>query len=335
MYSDQDLQNAAEAGVFKHEQVDAFKEWVNKPQENTDLNIADEEQFRLVSGFNDIFVVIACVLTIIAVSMIGQQVDEVVGGLAAAGLAWGLGEYFINKRHMALPAIVLMFAFVVSIFYAGAELISHKHYSIVLACGLSIIASYGHWLRFRVPITVAALAAAGVGLLISLAIAIAPGIEEWLHVLTFVLGLAVFIFAMYWDSQDLKRVTRKSDVAFWLHLLASPLLVHSVFQFIEVGDYQGISLLQAALVLVTYGILAFISLAVDRRALMVSALAYVIYAFSSLLSDFGIVSLNYALTILVVGGSLLLLSVYWHNVRNKVVGVLPEAVRLNLIPSTS
>jgi hypothetical protein len=32
---------------------------------------------------------------------------------------------------------------------------------------------------------------------------------------------------MWWDSSDRARLTRRSDVAFWLHLLAAPMIVQS------------------------------------------------------------------------------------------------------------
>jgi len=66
-----------------------------------------------------------------------------------------------------------------------------------------------------------------------------------------------------------------------------------------------------------------VALAIDRRALMVSALAYVLYALSELFREFGAVSLNIALTALVIGSALLLLSAFWHNVRRLVVHGLP------------
>ena len=44
--------------------------------------------------------------------------------------------------------------------------------------------------------------------------------------LVFVLiaGLGVFTLAMWWDRSDRVRQTRRSDVAFWLHLLAAPMI---------------------------------------------------------------------------------------------------------------
>jgi hypothetical protein len=44
--------------------------------------------------------------------------------------------------------------------------------------------------------------------------------------LVLVLGIGTFLFAMWWDSSDRARLTRRADVAFWLHLLAAPMIVH-------------------------------------------------------------------------------------------------------------
>ena len=63
---------------------------------------------------------------------------------------------------------------------------------------------------------------------------------------------------------------------------------------------------------------------------MVSALAYVLYALSSLFREFGALSLNVALTALVLGSALLLLSAYWTSVRAAVLAMLPEGVRVRL-----
>jgi hypothetical protein len=45
----------------------------------------------------------------------------------------------------------------------------------------------------------------------------------------FVCGIGVFTLAMWYDGRDPARITRRSDVAFWLHLLAAPMLVHPLF----------------------------------------------------------------------------------------------------------
>ena len=53
------------------------------------------------------------------------------------------------------------------------------------------------------------------------------------------LGIGVFLFAMRWDSSDPTRTTRRSDVAFWLHLLAAPMIVHPIFTLLGLNDGYG------------------------------------------------------------------------------------------------
>ncbi len=82
--------------------------------------------------------------------------------------------------------------------------------------------------------------------------------------------------------------------------------------------------------LLVYVLLGLTALAIDRRALLVSALAYVLWALSDLFERFGAVELNVALTGLVIGSALLLLSAFWHNVRRMVVRPLPPALQAKL-----
>ena len=60
---------------------------------------------------------------------------------------------------------------------------------------------------------------------------------------------------------------------------------------------------------------------------MVSSLVYVLYAISNLLEAYGGVSYSFALTGVVIGSSLLLLSAFWHPARVKIVNLLPESLK--------
>ena len=130
----------------------------------------------------------------------------------------------------------------------------------------------------------------------------------------------------------LMRQTRKSDVAFWLHLLAAPLIVRPIFS--ALGVLEGTAeAWQAIAVVALYVEIALVSLAIDRRALMVSALIYELYTFSALLSQYGGVSLSFAVTGVAIGSALLLLSAFWHRSRAFVLGRLSPAVQGRLAPS--
>ena len=261
-----------------------------------------------------------------SVGWIGSTIAFVVGALAVAASAWGLAEFFVRRRRMALPAIVLLLAFVGAIYSAGMTL------GVFFAPALAAIGAWVHWRRFHVPITVAA----GVTPLAFLAVTVLTGVvgvfggkNEALLPLTFVCGIAVFALAMRWDAQDKSRQTRASDVAFWLHLLAAPLLVHPVFTSLNALGSDA-DLMRVVVVAILYAVIALISLAVDRRALMVSALAYVLYAFSALLKDSGFVSLSFAITALMVGSGLLLLSAFWHPARIALLNRLPPSLSRRL-----
>jgi hypothetical protein len=143
------------------------------------------------------------------------------------------------------------------------------------------------------------------------------------------LGVGVFLFAMRWDSSDPKRTTRRSDVAFWLHLLAAPMIVHPVFTLLGLNDGTA-TVSEGLIVVALYVAIGLTALAIDRRALLVSALAYVLYALSELFKQFGAVELNIALTALVIGSSLLLLSAFWHQARSLIVRQLPAGLQAKL-----
>jgi len=248
-----------------------------------------------------------------------------------AATAWGLSEFFVLKRRMALPAIVLLLVFVGGVYLTGLALLEgHEGYDIILAGGLASVAAWLHWRRFKVPITVAAGMGALSVLVIGTLLQMIPAIREWVLLLVLIAGVGVFVLAMRWDFSDRVRETGRSDVAFWLHLLAAPMMIHPVFTVAAHGGEP--SLGQALVVVGLYLLIAWVSLLIDRRALMVSALGYVLYAFSNLLKLYGVVSLGFAFTALAIGGLLLLLSAFWHGARQGVVSRMPVGWQERLPP---
>ena len=97
------------------------------------------------------------------------------------------------------------------------------------------------------------------------------------------LGLAIFALAMWFDSSDLKRQTRRTDIAFWLHLLAAPIIVHPILLSVTGSDAPLGAALQVILVFVC---LAVVALVVDRRAILVSSLSYLAYAAGKIITAF-------------------------------------------------
>ena len=333
MYSDEDLDYAVKQGVFSPSSVQAFRELQFSIKESSHV---DEENFRLIGGFNDIFIVIACSLFVFSTSWIISftTASDVLPSIAVTILSWLLAEFFVRKRRMALPAIVLLFFFAGGAFQFSSALIDNlsSHIAILVGAIATAILTYLHWLRFRVPITIAVATACVFAILAALAIEIFPLLALQLHFIAFVCGLLCFSFAMYWDSSDTDRTTHRADIAFWLHLLSAPLIIHPIFS--ATGILQGNdSIINMLIVLALYFIMTVISITVDRRAFMVSSLAYVIYALSSVIEQYGGIGYSFASTGAFMGFMLLLLSAYWHKVRLLVVNKLPNKIQL-LVPST-
>lgn len=296
----------------------------------------DEEQFRLLTGFNDIFVTIAIGLLLTAIGTLIGSVSPLLGAAGVAAAAWGLAEYFTRRRRMALPSIVLLLVFVAATFGAALMLFTGSSsvnsvtgvpIGAVFAAGLAAAAAWAHWQRFMVPITVAAGAGALVGMAVA-ATGVAAGTGNALLVTLLACGLAVFALAMWFDTRDRARVTRRTDVAFWLHLLAAPLIIHPVFSLAGLlAPDAGAG--AASIVVLVYIALTLVALAIDRRALLVSALVYVIYAIQALIKSGGLTA-DFGITALVIGVFLVGLSAAWRPIRSRVLALLPADMAARL-----
>jgi hypothetical protein len=337
MYSESDIDGAVTAGAITPDAAAALRRHVAT---HSATPAVDEEHFRLLTGFNDIFVSIALVLLLVAVAQIGLSITAAAGGTLVAVAAWDLAEYFTARRRMALPSILLLLAFVggvVGALFGLVETIAPHidgRKGALAAAGIALCtagAAWLHWRRFMVPITVAAGAAALVATVIGLVVAAVPDIKDAVWPLLLVSGLGVFATAMRWDMSDTQRQTRRSDVAFWLHLAAAPMIAHSIFQML--GVFRGdIGAGMAVIVLGLYVCFACIALAVDRRALLVSGLAYVLAALYALFRSAGAIELGAALTAFVIGSALLSLSAFWQPMRRAVVTALSQSLRHRLPP---
>ena len=354
VYSQDDIDRAVADGALTQEAAASLRAYTSQRKATS---LVDEEHFHLLSGFNDIFVTIAVLLVLFSSAFLGKEVNDSLGPACVSLSAWALAEYFTRRRHMALPSIILLIAFVggvswtvfsgavsLALFDAGGSadpigvyVISNSMSLIIMAASAAgALSAWLHWWRFRVPITVAAGMAALVGLLVSLTMLLFFHIEIWpdfwLSPILFVAGVAVFALAMRWDLMDIERKTRNSDVAFWLHLLAAPLLVYPVFKFATAMEASN-EVISALAVLTIYAVLGIVALSIDRRALLVSALVFLIAAITDLAEELGTAGLSLSLSCLIIGTFLLLLSAFWQRARLIIVRKLPDGLQSQLPPT--
>jgi len=329
MYTDEDLENAVLKGIFPRKSVEIFRDDISS---RSNTYGADEEKFRLIASFNDLFVVIACVLFMLSVSWTLFHIHPAISAAAVSILSWGLAEFFVLRRKMALPAIVLLLTMVGGLFASVAMLFDTLDGGVfVLSALAAAIGAWLHWKRFGVPITVAAGVAALVVLVISLLVFLIPTSVDYLIPMTLLGGIGIFLVAMRWDSSDPQRVTAKSDIAFWLHLTAATLIVHPIFSILGMFDSNQ-NLFGLGVAVVLYLILTLISLVIDRRAFMISSLVYVLAALTEMLKTYGygLEVESFAYVGVVIGFSLLLLSGFWHSTRRRIVSSLPVSIQKSL-----
>ncbi len=330
-----DLKNAVKAGVIENAAAERLVTFIMTTPAG---DAADDERLRLITGFNDIFVAIGLTLFFGALFFVAGSWAYAIAPVAA----WGLAELFTRRMRMALPSIMLLVIFAGSIFIGIAYLSpvtptattwvawwSNREPLVFTAGACATLVGVGlHWWRFHVPITVAAGVAAIVGALMgALAALMGNGFVNIALYVLLVLGLATFALAMFFDMQDRLRRTQMADRAFWLHMLAAPMIIHSLKFILNSAGGGG-----AVSTFILFTCVALIALAIDRRAMLVSSLGYLIVTLTSLVTSLGGTNWNASNLAsswgaLTVGILVLLLSVAWRPLRGALVPLLPMAVQ--------
>jgi hypothetical protein len=331
MISDEHLDIAVAQGIIDAGQAARLRDLARSgPQavETSELVAdPDDEKFRLIGGFNDVFVTIGVGLLVSALFGLASQLGFG-GGFAilAMIIAWGLSEFFSRRMRLALPSIVLALMFAGAGAFVGASFggtLFGEGAALVVSGLAAALSALAHERRFHVPIDTA-IAAAGFICAISGGLyLLAP---DWMGkhsaIPLALLGLAVFALAVRVDASDVQRRTRRADIAFWLHMLSAPLIVHAVIPLVT-GDVSEINTAQALLILVVFVTLGIVALVIDRRALLISGLAYAGIAIAYLLSQSVGEGMRLSVTLLGLAIVVLGLSAGWRSLRRALLPLLP------------
>lgn len=263
--------------------------------------------------------------------------------------AWLLAEYFCGKRRLLLPSMALS-GFIVwasSIAAAGLAtflipdemMISEASrgdfnpFQVLTGMGYAGFAAAAlaagtiFW-RFRLPFSLFLLAGSIAGLFYT-AVVQASGIQGPTLMLggavTLAIGLATLAAAIWFDMKDPTRSTRNSDHAFWLHMAAAPQIIFGVRALVLGSGFDEASTQFATVMLIVLVLFGVISLAINRRALIVSGLVTFTASLWVLVNNSGWSGLNsLMLTALIVGGSIVLLGGGWRTVRRTVLKAFPQ-----------
>jgi hypothetical protein len=326
--------------------------------DDASLGTRDPENLRFVRGFADIFVTIGIALVAGPAVYFGYtQLQSVAGAAAIVAVAsWLLSEYFTRVRRMALPSIVLLAIFAVAAGFFFVYIVVMRaeidrwdelndifdpdniavYLSLAGAACLTAVAVALYYARFRVPIAVAAGVAALTGLVLALLTYSSPDfMADNFDLLILAAGIAVFGLAMRFDMADPERVTRNTDIAFWLHLMASPMIVHPILSaVVDRGVAPAtIGAGTAAIVLALFAVISLVSVVIDRRSFLVAGLGYAGFAFRSILNSVGVLDSTAPATLLILGMLILALSAGWSRIRAGLIAIVPDPVAARLPPT--
>jgi hypothetical protein len=314
--------------------------------------VEESEAPRFVRGFHDILITIG-----IIVGLVG------LGGLASVyaviPAAIVLAEILVRRQRLALPAVTLTVAVALAVFMGTLPVLDDfdAAYGDWIPAGLLLLVTLAglllYW-RYRIPLALA-------GTLVGLYAALSAGLFALIRLVTgsqdffrthpsgvvFLLGLfAVLTFgtALRFDMADRLRTTRRSDVAFWMHLAAAPAILYTIMAQIYFGFQQDwlaadTTVWQAAAIVGAVMLLMLIGIVLDRRAFVTSGLISFGYAFKVLMTEGGLARLEASadtllfVTLLAIGVVVLSLGIGWQPLRRVILRVLPPALQALVPPA--
>lgn len=345
MIAREQLEAANKQGLIGKDQIDPLWSFLNGTDGDSEDPV-DPEEMHFARGFHDIFISIGiCILFagyFVGLFQLADNQSLLLPGLFGAfALNWLLAEWFCKKLRLSLPSMLLAAGFIgstilLSAFFTGgwdegATGLSTPSWSSVLPLVCGLIAGGLFYRRFGVPVTPALMAATGVGLFLLLVALINEAlIEHYLVIWLFIAGLACLALALWFDMQDPKRLTSRSDKAFWLHLLAAPMLVHAVLSQFGFETQPAVSAILLITLVVLIGLFALV---IDRRAFLASAIGYLGFAIAVLLKEIELGEAGVAsLTLLVLGAFVLMLGSGWSTLRGWVLRPFEYSPMLRNLP---
>ncbi|MFW2374592.1 MAG: hypothetical protein ACN4GM_15810 [Gammaproteobacteria bacterium] len=326
MISKTTLQKAAEQNIIEPRQVEPLYQFI-QDQHTEAPSDNREEPLKFIRSFGDVFIALGVILLAIGINMSNLPgYYNLIPAVAFVAVA----EWLVRVRRLALPGITILLAI---LFFVNKAVTFNHEQATLFGLVILSLASLLFYLRYRMPFSLLPLAAGLVAMVIN-----QIGIDVLEHPIIFMgLGLMVFVVAMWFDSQDTKRRSHLSDSAFWLHLLAAPLIVHGAMVSMLLSDQAWLnSINKEVLIVVFFTGFFLVALLIDRRAMLISTQLYAIYALTQLLQGQLSSAQNIMIYVLMVLGLFVIFfGTYWYKTRRFVFGFLSHSVISHYIPDLS
>ncbi len=317
----QQLEQAAQQGLIRPEQIDPLLRFLNAPRDSLEADCCDnepavegEEPLRFIRSFGDVFITIGIILLSLGIGMMNLRGAQNL--IPAAGFAL-MAEWLVRVRRLALPGIALLLAMLAFI----ADSFPDFGLSPVQQAGVIALVSALFYARHRMPFSLLPLTLALIVGALLLADIPLQQLPRW----SGLIGLLVFAVALAFDSRDPLRCSYLSDSAFWLHLVAAPLMVHGAMITLVLEELDGnhwIAELGRENLMIGFFIFFFLlALLLDRRAMLISTQLYVIYAVTRLLEGQWNSPQNLLMyVVFALGLFVIFFGAYWYRVRRWIWG---------------
>ena len=317
------LEKAAEKNIIQPEQIEPLYQFLHEQPADT-LSDNREEPLRFIRSFGDVFITVGVIFLMISINL--SSISGLYYLIPAAGFVV-LAEWLVRIRRLALPGMAIL----LSILYFVYRAITHDGETTMLL-GLSIVAvtSLLFYFRYKMPFSHLPLAASLVAMFI-----IMIDVDAFKNPIVFaVSGLIVFAVAMWFDSRDTERVSHLSDSAFWLHLLASPLLVHGLMLSMLTSEQAWAGMLSKEIMILCFFAVFFLTaLLVDRRAMLISTQLYMIYAVTQILRNSSANAEDIIIFVFIgLGIFVIYFGAYWYKSRRFIFGFLSGKAITRYIP---
>jgi hypothetical protein len=363
MLQEADLEAAVARGIVTAEQTAALRALAEERARGQAAALGHEERFQFMRSFNDFFFAIGVAL--LGGGLVFFTFLVPLHSLFAALAIWVLVELLVARMRLVLPGILLACFFVVFVVlaspidflfagvtqrpsdfaalrewyvtpryegpHAGVALMQLLHLMGLIAvayAGAGVTAAALFYARFRLPFALLLIAGGLVCMALGATYHIWPNkAHHYQPIVLLLCGFAAFVAAMAFDISDRERVTRRADCAFWLHLLAAPLIVHSLIEIVWPVAPGGLNRIALALtnetaiaIVLVVMVLSVVAIITDRRALLVSTLIYlgivIGYAITGTMGQRGADNtMIFFTTLLLLGAFVVILGVGWQPLR--------------------
>jgi hypothetical protein len=278
MYSHSDIEDAVEGGALTADQAASLRNFVAG---RTGTPIADEEHVRWLLGFHDVYIYVSSFLLMFGVGWLGSKIETGTRApsffipLLVAALCWGLAEYFVKRKRLALTGITLAWVFVYCVFFTfvllAAQVLSPSDSrttgQLVAAVSAALAAGGAMLYRKRVaePIAFSLILGSIAVAVMSLLGAAVPNDPDGTvtYIALTLLGVATLVYAQTWEAKDIRRTTKQADIAFWLQGVAAAEVAFGLMGLLGLAAYPS----EGAAVggIVVFFVLALVGIVLDRR----------------------------------------------------------------------